>query len=180
MFAAKAYVRRAIEAEGIPYTYVSSNFFAARFLPNLAQVGVTGPPTDKVVILGDGNLKGIFVSEEDIGTYTVKAVDDPRTLNKILYIRPPSNILSHNEFVSLWEKKFGKTFQRIYLPEDEILKKIEEARKPLNTVLSISHSVWVKGDHTNFDIEPSFGVEAIELYPEVRYVTVEEYLNKLL
>lgn len=51
---------------------------------------------------------------------------------------------------------------------------------PLNVVLSISHSVWVKGDHTNFDIEPSFGVEATELYPEVKYVTVDEYLNKFL
>jgi phenylcoumaran benzylic ether reductase len=58
MFAAKARIRRAIEAEGIPYTCVSSNLFANRFLPNVAQVGVTGLPTDKVVILGDGNVKG--------------------------------------------------------------------------------------------------------------------------
>lgn len=67
----------------------------------------------------------IFVKEEDIGTYTVKAVDDPRTLNKILYISPPANILSHNELVSLWEKKVGKTFERVYIPEEEVLKKIQ-------------------------------------------------------
>ncbi|XP_062181868.1 phenylcoumaran benzylic ether reductase Pyrc5-like [Phragmites australis] len=179
-FAVKARVRRAIEAEGIPYTYVSSNFFAGRFLPNLAQAGVAGLPTDKVVILGDGNVKGIFVAEEDVGTYTIKAVDDPRTLNKILYLRPPSNILSHNELVSLWEKKVGRTFQRVYIPEDEVLKKIQESPVPLNIVLSISHSVWVKGDHMNFEIEPSFGVEATELYPDVKYSTVDEYLNKFL
>jgi hypothetical protein len=58
VFAVKARIRRAIEAEGIPYTYVSSNFFAGYFLPTLGQVGVTGPPTDKVLILGDGNVKG--------------------------------------------------------------------------------------------------------------------------
>ncbi|TVU11242.1 hypothetical protein EJB05_44815, partial [Eragrostis curvula] len=179
-FADKARVRRAIEAEGIPYTYVSSNFFAGRFLRNLAQFGVTGLPTDKVVILGDGDVKAIFVTEEDIGTYTIKAVDDPRTLNKILYIRPPGNILSHNELVSLWEKKVRKTFQRVYIPEDEVLKKIEETPMPLNIALSISHSVWVKGDHTNFEIDPSFGVEATELYPDVKYVTVDECLNKFL
>jgi hypothetical protein len=39
---------------------VSSNFFASRFLPNIAQVGVTDLATDKVVILGDGNVKGTF------------------------------------------------------------------------------------------------------------------------
>ena len=67
----------------------------------------------------------IFGTEEDVGTYTIKAVDDPRTLNKILYVRPPSNILSHNELISLWEKKVGKTFERVYIPEDDVLKKIQ-------------------------------------------------------
>jgi hypothetical protein len=51
---------------------------------------------------------------------------------------------------------------------------------PLNIVLSISHSAWVKSDHTNFEIEPSFGVEATELYPDVKYVTVDEYLNRFI
>uniref|UniRef100_A0A0D9WQ60 NmrA-like domain-containing protein n=1 Tax=Leersia perrieri TaxID=77586 RepID=A0A0D9WQ60_9ORYZ len=180
VYAKKVSIRRAIEAEGIPYTYVSSNFFAGRFLPNLAQPGVKDLPTDKVIILGDGNVKGIFVTEEDVGTYTIKAVDDPRTLNKILYLRPASNILSHNELVSLWEKKVHKTFERVYIPEDEVLKKIKESPAPINVVLSISHCVWVKGDHTNFEIEPSFGVEATELYPDVKYTTVDEYLNRLL
>jgi hypothetical protein len=58
VFAAKASIRRAVEAEGIPYTYISSNFFAGRFLPAVGQIGVTGLPIDKVLILGDGNVKG--------------------------------------------------------------------------------------------------------------------------
>ncbi|KAL4187110.1 hypothetical protein AMTRI_Chr09g37570 [Amborella trichopoda] len=87
-FETKAKIRRAIEATGIPYTCVSSNVFAGYFLPTLAQPGVTSPPRDKVVILGDGNPKAIFVKEDDIGTYNIKDVDDPRTLNKILYLRP--------------------------------------------------------------------------------------------
>lgn len=66
----------------------------------------------------------IYVTEEDIGTYTIKAVDDPRTLNKILYLRPQANTLTFNEVVTLWEKKIGKTLERTYIPEDEILKKI--------------------------------------------------------
>jgi hypothetical protein len=51
---------------------------------------------------------------------------------------------------------------------------------PLNIVLSINHSAWVKGDHTNFEIDPSFGVEATKLYPDVKYITVDEYLNRFL
>lgn len=57
-FATKAKIRRTIEAEGIPHTYVASNFFAGYFLPTLNQPGATAPPREKVVILGDGNPKG--------------------------------------------------------------------------------------------------------------------------
>ncbi|CAM0943429.1 unnamed protein product [Alopecurus aequalis] len=180
LFAVKARIRRAIEAEGIPYTYVCSNFFTGYFLPTLAQAGVTGPPTDKVLILGDGNVKGVFSDEDDVGTYTIKAVDDPRTLNKTLCLRPPSNTLSHNELVPLWEKKHGTKLERVYIPEDQVLKQIQESSAPLNVVLSLCHSAWVKGDHSNFEIDPSFGVEATELYPDVKYTTVEECLNRFL
>lgn len=67
----------------------------------------------------------IYNKEEDIGTYTIRAIDDPRTLNKILYIRPPANIYSTNELVLLWEKKIGTTLERIYIPEEELLKNIQ-------------------------------------------------------
>lgn len=58
-FASKAHFRRAVEATGVPFTYVAANFFAGYFLPTLCQPGATAPPRDKAVILGDGNPKGI-------------------------------------------------------------------------------------------------------------------------
>ncbi|XP_022772153.1 isoflavone reductase-like protein [Durio zibethinus] len=180
VFTIKAQIRRTIEAEGIPYTYVSSNCFAGYFIPNLAQQGATAPPRDKVVILGDGNTKAVFNDEGDIGTYTIKAVDDPRTLNKSLYIRPPKNTYTFNEVVALWEKLIGKTLEKTYVPEDQLLKQIQESPIPINVILAISHSIFVKGDHTNFEIKPSFGVEASELYPDVKYTTVEEQLRRFV
>jgi phenylcoumaran benzylic ether reductase len=65
------------------------------------------------------------LDEDDIGTYTIKAVDDPRTLNKILYMRPTENSLSQREIIALWEKKTGKTFERVYVPEEEVVKQIQ-------------------------------------------------------
>ncbi|KAF6137478.1 hypothetical protein GIB67_027865 [Kingdonia uniflora] len=112
IFAAKVGIRRAVEAEGIPYTYVASNWFSGYFLSSLAQAGATTPPRDKVVILGDGNHK--------------------------------------------------------------------EAPVPIKVLLSYGHSVFVKGDQTNFEIEPSFGVETSELYPDVKYTAVDEYLNQFV
>ncbi|KAJ1401272.1 NmrA-like domain [Sesbania bispinosa] len=177
LFDTKAKIRRTIEAEGIPHTYVAANFFSGHFLPTFAQLGAPPTPIDKVIILGDGNPRAIFNTEEDVATYTIKAVDDPRTLNKILYIRPLSNTLSFNELVSLWEKKTGKTLERVYIPEEQVLKQIQESSFPFNMALSICHAAFVKEDHTNYEIEPSFGVEATELYHDVKYTTVDEYLN---
>ncbi|KAJ7953026.1 Isoflavone reductase-like protein [Quillaja saponaria] len=57
-FQIKVNFRRAIEAEGVPYTCIISNAFAGYFLPNLGQENATGPPKDEVDILGDGNVKG--------------------------------------------------------------------------------------------------------------------------
>ncbi|GAY34459.1 hypothetical protein CUMW_276810, partial [Citrus unshiu] len=138
----KAKIRRAVEAEGIPYTYVESYFFDGYFLPNLLQPGATAPPRDKVVIFGDGNPK-VYNKEDDIGTYTIKAVDDPRTLNKNLYIQPPGNIYSFNDLVSLWERKIGKTLEREYVSEEQLLKNIQEAAPPHDVILSIYHSAFV-------------------------------------
>ncbi|KAG8503093.1 hypothetical protein CXB51_000891 [Gossypium anomalum] len=179
-FAIKAQIRRAVEAEGIPYTYVPANCFAGYFLPTLSQPGVTSPPRDKVVILGDGNPKAVFNHEADIGTYTIKAVDDPRTANKTLFIRPPKNTYSFNELIALWEKLIGKTLEKTYVPEDQLLKQIQESPIPINIMLAISHSIFVNGDCTNFKIDPSFGYEASELYPEVKYTTVEEGLSRFV
>ncbi|GAY34455.1 hypothetical protein CUMW_276800, partial [Citrus unshiu] len=122
----------------------------------------------------------IFNKEDDIGINSIKAVDDPRTLNKILYIRPRCNIYSFNDLVSLWEEKIGKALDRVYVTEEQLLKNIQEASYPLNMILPIGHSAYVLGDQTNFEIEPSFGVEATELYPDVNYTTVDEYLNQFI
>ncbi|XP_027148615.1 isoflavone reductase homolog TP7 [Coffea eugenioides] len=179
-FAVKSRIRRATEAAGIPYTPLVSNAFAGYFLATLVQPGATAPPRDKVVIWGDGNAKAVYNEEHDIGTFTIKTVDDPRTLNKVVYIMPPKNIASFNELVAIWEKKIGKTLEKEYIPEEQVLKNIQEAPTPLNVALSIRHSILVNGDSTNFTIEPSFGVEASELYPDVKYTTVEDYLDRFV
>jgi uncharacterized protein YbjT (DUF2867 family) len=173
----KVKIRRAIEAEGIPYTYICSYAFAGYFLPTLAQQNVTAPPRDKVVILGEGNVKGVYVKEDDVGTYTIKAVDDPRTLNKTVHIKPPANILTFNELVSLWENKIGKTLDKIHVPEAQILKNIQDSPFPVNFLLSLSHYMLVKGGCTQSGAN---GVEASELYPEVKYTTVDNYLDQFV
>jgi len=182
-------------------------------------------------------------------------VDDPRTLNKTLYLRLPANTLSFNELVGIWENKIDKTLNKVYVPKEEVLKLIAghklltlipyffntpflswnarpnllsfayvkpwlvlkllsgfrcflrrliditfsfeklivvnklttpktvvgdaETPFPGNISIAIRHSIFVKGDQTNFEIGPD-GVEASQLYLDVKYTTVDEYLVKFV
>ena len=67
----------------------------------------------------------VFNYEGDIGSYTIRAFDDPRTLDKTLYTRPPKNTYSLNELVALWEKLIGKTLEKTYVPEGQLVKQIQ-------------------------------------------------------
>ncbi|KAG5610584.1 hypothetical protein H5410_021865 [Solanum commersonii] len=138
----KMVVRKAIEEAGIPFTYVSANCFVGYFLGGLCQIGHILPSTDFVVLLGDGNQKAIYVDEDDIATYTIKSINDPRTLNKTLYFRPPKNILSQREVVQIWEKLIGKELKISTLSKEEFLERqefmIEEGLHQA-VVLKLSH-----------------------------------------
>nr|GEX96754.1 isoflavone reductase-like protein [Tanacetum cinerariifolium] len=180
MYKGKIAIRRAVEAAKIPHTFVACNGFAGYFLPTVCQLNIDTAPREKINIYGDGTLKAVFVKEEDIASVTIKAVDDPRTLNKTLIFRPSGNTVSFNDIVSIWESKIGKTLEKTYVSGEQLLKNIQEAPSfGLSIELAIMHSVFVNGDLTNFEIEPSFGVEASELYPKYKFTSVDEYFATL-
>ncbi|MCO5580416.1 hypothetical protein L7F22_034282 [Adiantum nelumboides] len=179
VFGPKAQIRRTVEKSGIPYTFVVSNGFAGYFLSNLLQHGLQAPPRDKVSIYGSGDVNFIMVLEEDVGAYTMKAVDDPRTLNKILHIRPLANIVSMNSLVEMWEMMIGKILEKVKLTEEDMASQMQETPFPDNLVPAILHDIAIRGDQCNFDLGPK-DVEATRLYPDHKYTTVKEYLARFL
>lgn len=72
--------------------------------------------------------------EEDVAAYTIMAATDPRAANRVIILRPSGNILSEMDLISLWEKKTGRTVQRIYVPEEEIVK-LSESKQFIITIL---------------------------------------------
>lgn len=70
----------------------------------------------------------IYVDEDDIATYTIKSIEDPRTLNKTLYLRPPENILSQREMVEMWEKLIGKELHKTCVPGEDFLAAMKGVR----------------------------------------------------
>lgn len=172
-------IRRCIENEGIPYTCISSNFLMRYLLPSLVQPDLKAPPRDEVKIFGDGDIKAVFLMDRDVATFTICTIDDPRTLNKVLYLRPPGNVFSMNELVEMWEMKIGKKLEKVYIPEEQLLQIIQETPFPSNRDFIFIYSAFIKGDHTYFSIDSS-GLDGSKLYPHVRCTTVSEYLDSLL
>ena len=56
---------------------------------------------------------------EDTAAFTAKTLDDPRTLNKRLHIRVPSNYLSQREMIAIWERLSGHRVKTYEMSEKE-------------------------------------------------------------
>lgn len=179
-FDEKMIVRKAIEEANIPHTYVSANCFAGYFAGNLSQMETLLPPKHKVSIYGDGNVKAIYMDEDDIATYTIKSIDDPRTLNKTLYLRPPENILTQRELVQIWENLTGETLEKITVSEEDFLAQLKGSDDFVMQVgMGHFYHVFYEGSLTNFEIGEN-GEEASQLYPQVSYTRMREYLKRYL
>ncbi|KAM0005818.1 putative oxidoreductase [Helianthus debilis subsp. tardiflorus] len=178
-FDEKMVVRKAIKDARIPFTYVSANCFAGYFVGGLCQFGTILPSRDSIVLFGDGNQKSIFVDEDDIAAYTIKTIDDPRTLNKTLYIRPPANILSQRQVVEIWEKLLGKVLQKSSMSEKQFLDSLKEKDYVVQAGMSHFYHFFYEGCLANFEIGDD-AEEAFRLYPDIKYTTVEDYLKQYL
>ncbi|CAN1748824.1 Bifunctional pinoresinol-lariciresinol reductase [Linum perenne] len=177
-FDQKMVVRKAIEDANIPHTYISANCFAGYFVGNLSQLGTLTPPSDKVIIYGDGNVKVVYVDEDDVAKYTIKAIEDDRTVNKTVYLRPPENMMSQRELVAVWEKLSGNQLEKIELPPQDFLALMEGTTVAEQAGIGHFYHIFYEGCLTNFEINAENGEEeASRLYPEVEYTRVHDYLK---
>ncbi|XP_057486469.1 leucoanthocyanidin reductase-like isoform X1 [Actinidia eriantha] len=177
MYNEKRLVRRLIEDSGVPYTYICCNSIASWPYYDNTHPSEVVPPLDKFQIYGDGNVKAYFVAGSDIGKFTMKAVDDIRTLNKSVHFRPSCNFLNINELASLWEKKIGRILPRVTVTEDDLLAAARENIIPQSIVASFTHDIFIKGCQVNFSIDGPNEVEASCLYPDESFRTVDECFN---
>ncbi|KAJ9178410.1 hypothetical protein P3X46_010295 [Hevea brasiliensis] len=162
LLANKRRIRRATEAAGVPYTCVSANSFAAYFIDYLLH---PHEKPDQLV--------------EDIAAYTVRAATDPRVANRVIIYQPPGNIVSQLDLISSWEKKTGRTFEKIQVPEEEIVKLSETLTFPENIPVSILHNIFIKGDQMSFELTED-DLEASKLYPDHKYTPVDSLLDLCL
>ncbi|KAK9103018.1 hypothetical protein Sjap_020272 [Stephania japonica] len=172
-------VRKAVQDAEIPYTSIAAYLFAGWYAPNLLQIDTLLPPKDKVSIYGDGNAKVIILDEDDIATYTIKTIDDPRTINKTLHLVPPENIVSQNELIEIWEMLSGKRLEKANVSGEDFLARMEGADTGTQLMVTFTHSICYEGCLTNYELGEG-EEEASKLYPDVKYTRVDEYLKRYL
>ncbi|XP_010540727.1 PREDICTED: pinoresinol reductase 1-like [Tarenaya hassleriana] len=178
-FDEKMEVRRAIEAAGIPHTYVLGACLASYFAGSLSQLETLFPPKEKVTIYGDGNVKVVFVDEDDMARYIAKTVDDPRTVNKTVYVRPPDNVLTHMELVGIWEKLSGKELDKTHIHAHDFLSNMKHLdNKGQKAGIGFMFHLFYEGCLTNFHVGED--EEASSLYPDVKYTRMVDYLRMFL
>lgn len=90
------------------------------------------------------------MDEADIGTYTMKSVDDPKAENKLLYFQPKNNIFTQREAISLWERKMVTSFDKKEISEADFIQLIEGSSLTLFQLSSckptiVSHLLTVRG-----------------------------------
>ncbi|KAK1371348.1 Isoeugenol synthase 1 [Heracleum sosnowskyi] len=142
----KKEVRRAAEKSGIPYTF------------------------------GTGEAKFVCNYEKDIAEYTVKVATDPRTANSLVIYRLPKNVITQLDLILSWEKKSGRTIEKTYIPEEEIIKLSESFPSQKAVGNSIVHSIFIKGEQMNYELKED-DLDAVKLYPDYKYTSVDELLD---
>jgi len=180
MYNQKRQVRRAIEAAGIPYTYICCNSIAAWPYHDNTHPADVLPPLDCFHIYGDGSVKAYFVAGTDIGKFTIKCVDDERTMNKSVHFQPQTNLLNMNELASLWEKKIGRTLPRVTITEDDLLVAAKEMCIPGSIVASLTHDIFIKGCQVNYSLDRDTDTEVTSLFPDASFRTIDECFDDFL
>ncbi|KAF9610219.1 hypothetical protein IFM89_021157 [Coptis chinensis] len=167
---------------GVDYTKTSTRLLIPRPQPGLVTLkdGKADVTAILVIDLYDRLVKAIKLVDVVISAVGHTKLEDQvkiiAAIKEAGNVKTPGNTISFNEPVSLWEKKIGKTLEKVYLSEEQILKNTRENPFPLSGQWAVRHSAFVKGDHTNLEIESSFELEASKLFPDVNY-TVQVLLG---
>ncbi|RVW67263.1 Eugenol synthase 1 [Vitis vinifera] len=173
----KRIIRRAIEAAGISYTFVSASCFGAYFVNYLLHPHDYS--NDSITVYGSGEAQAVLNYEEDIALYTIKVANDPTACNRIVIFLPPKNIISQLELIALWEKKTESIYILITNFKLFFLCYFSALPNPQNIPVAILHSIFVKGVLMNFEIGED-DIEVSKLYPDINYHTIDQLLHIFL
>jgi uncharacterized protein YbjT (DUF2867 family) len=179
----KRELQQEFDACGVPSTYVHVNGLATYWAASLGQLGLKTPPREQINVYGDGNVKFSIVTPEDVARYAARALFDPRAANRHTLISPPENRLSQNELIAMWEARTKCRLRRRVIAARELDESIAAlAHQPDKfgelSFRQLIRAAWIDGlgdGRRRPDV-----LELTELYADVGYETIPQYLERFV
>ena len=144
---------QSVKAASIPYMLVHCNGFFTYWvdtLGDLTRLGGKLPPAE-VNVYDDGNVKGAFVSEPDIASVTVRALNDPKMQEK--EVRITQNMMTQNEIIDLWQEMSGRPVKKVFVPASDVERLIASFTAPdqrgMLAATQLHRAFWLRGEASN-------------------------------
>jgi len=175
----KSEIRKYIEDSGVPHTYIDVGFWYQITVPYREAVKGQIPELVRQ-FYGDGEKKTAMVNKERIGLFVAQIIADPRTLNQYVFIYDDARTL--NEIYEVASRIAGEDFHKIkvVVSEEEVHKRANnnDAEHGQNLWYQLAYSLYFRGDNTIETAKSQGALDGRELYPELKFQSLEEYAQE--
>jgi len=176
----------------LPYTVIDVGWWYQISMPRLpsGKLDYLGTFTFFETLIIDGNTPSALTDVRDIGTYVAALIADPRTLNK--YVLAYNEVWTFNDVYHKLEELSGEEIPRNYISEAQLKQQHQEAEEVLEndpenyaaliarTGVEYKTSWGVRGDNTPEYAKYLGYLTSKELYPDLKFRSLEIFLKELL
>jgi uncharacterized protein YbjT (DUF2867 family) len=163
--------RRAEQAlidSGMTYTILRPCFFMEAWLSSSLGFDYAN---GRVQIFGSGDQKISWISLSDVARFATEVLKNPSAENAVIELGGP-DALSPNEVVEIFERKSGRTFEIVRVPEEALQVQSDMAEDSMSRTFAALSLGYAKGDVIPME-------STLETYP-MDLVSVDDYAASVL
>ncbi|PCH44149.1 NAD(P)-binding protein [Wolfiporia cocos MD-104 SS10] len=179
-----------IKELGLGYTLIDIGWWQQLYLPSsTSSPAISGPMSHE--IFGDGNKKNLLTDLEHVGVWVARIVADERTLNQSVIVWEDEKTLLEAQEIGervSGEGEFIKS-KRTNVTHEEILARAKAGKEAYQRSHSYADfglwcvseymvSLHILGENTLENAKALGALDARELYPDIKPVTLEGYAKR--
>jgi len=172
MYDNKKAVVDAIKQSNLEFTLIQTSMFLDMVLSHEFGIDFVN---FKAKIPGDGNTKFTSIHTDDVARLVPEILLNPKSVNQHIHL--VGDTYTINEALDIFEKVFGRKFERIYIPANELKKQLDNT-KPFNKYLFLQH-LAVTTPYAAFTVNtnkvdyPNFKPMNVRAYAELLKATIQ-------
>ena len=164
----KRHAEHALIDSGMTYTILRPCFFMEAWLSSSLGFDYAN---GRVQIFGSGDQKISWISLSDVARFAAEVLENPSAENAVIELGGP-DALSPNEVVEIFERKSGRSFEIVRVPEEALQVQSDMAEDSMSRTFAALSLGYAKGDVIPME-------STLETYP-MDLVSVEDYAASVL